>query len=325
MVTELTKKYVDTKGFDFLDFGASKVESLEYGKNHLFGKKGLGIDLDIERVKLMNRAGYDCVVADLTNLKLPAKSVKFVKMAHILEHMPDLKAVEKAVALAKHAATDFFVITGPFFDEDEYLKSKGFKLHWSDYLDHPCHLKVSELVEILSKLKLNNYEIYLRYPILNSSNPHVHTLASPPQSHQYDASIHSPKKHVKFYRLIWTDFVCYVQLRETKNWDAITKAFRDQIPYIEQKGKKQYVWSESAIKKFIEVDADNQKKDKRIVDLRAQRDYSVEKVSVLQHELSNIKKSKSWRTIRLLQKTADIIRRPVRLINRLGKQEFKNN
>lgn len=310
---------MNIKNFDFLDFGASKGTSIEFAKEHLFGKKGLGIDLDPERVEIMREAGYDCMVGDITNLRLPARCVKFVKMAHILEHLPDLRNVEKAVATAKKSATNFLVITGPFFDAEDYLASKGLKLYWSDYIEHTCHLKVSQLIKILQKLKLENYELYLRYPITDSSDEHIQPLSSPPGSHHYDPKIHPPKKNMNFDRLIWVDFVCYVQIGETKDWGAITKAYRNQIPYIEQKGDKRYVWPEQTVKKFIEVDEETQAKDKTIQKLKEQNAQYLEKISILKCQLLDIRSSKSWKAVRGLHKTAAIIKRPSGLISRPGK------
>ncbi len=303
MRTHLQESFIQSNKFDFLDFGAYSGDSLEYGEVHFFGERGLGIDLDPKRVAIMKKAGYDCVVGDLTKIIIPKKCVRFVKMAHILEHMPDYKAIERVVGLAEKSATNFLVITGPYFDEDKYLASKGFKLHWSDYPDHPYHLMVSELVHILNKLKLDNYEIYLRFPILNSSNQHIHPLNSPSHSHLYNPKIHPPKRHVSFNKDIWTDFVCYVQLKETKNWDQITKAYKNQIPYMEVKDGVKYIWPRRAVKKYVAMDAENQAMGEKVRGLQA-------RTSTLQQQLLAIKNSKSWRTARFLQKISFLIRHP---------------
>ncbi len=310
MVVELTKKAFNAKGYDFLDFGASKGASIEFAKNHLFGHKGLGIDIDPKRVKIMKKAGYDCIVGDLTNLKVPDKSVRFVKMAHILEHMEDVKNVQKVVSSAKKAATDFLVITGPFFDADEYLKSQGFKLHWSDYPDHPCHLTTTQLTTILKKLNLNDYDLYLRYPISDSANPHIHPLNSPSWSHQYDPNVHPPKKLVTFSKNVWTDFVCYVRFKELDNWDKITKAYKNQIPYIEHRGQTKYVWPAKAITRFNIIDRELQISDKRASELNAKSKLLNNKVSGLKKQISAIKASKSWAVIRLVQRTYIVARQP---------------
>lgn len=260
---------MNIKDYDFLDFGASKAASIDYGIKHLFGKKGMGVDLDPVRVKAMNDTGYACMVGDLTDLDLPPRSVRFVKMSHILEHMPNLLGVEKAITSAKKVATEFMVITGPFFDEDEYLRKNGFKLHWSDYPEHTCHLTVEELVRILKKLKLNNYELYLRNKIHDSDSEHIHSLKSPAGSHHYKSELHPRKKRMAFDRDIWTDFVCYVRLQpRVANWENITKAYRHQVPYIEMRSGKKFIYSAEAINRISQLEDELQRLNKKLHDLK---------------------------------------------------------
>jgi hypothetical protein len=89
----------DLAGFDFLDFGASTGSSIEFARERLGGRRGLGVDLDPNKVETMRRCGYDCIQADVTGLDLPAKAVKFVLMSHFLEHLPDLECARKAIRL----------------------------------------------------------------------------------------------------------------------------------------------------------------------------------------------------------------------------------
>ncbi len=310
MTLRITSQLLASKKIDFIDFGASKTASLEYGKNHFFGKCGLGLDFDDKRVAAMKKAGYECLVVDLTKVILPAKSVKFVKMAHILEHMPDLKAVEKVIKLGAKTATDFLVITGPYFDADEYLASKGFKLHWSDYPDHPCHLKVSELINILDRLAVDSYEIYLRYPINDSSNEHVHPLGSPAWSHRYDQKKHPEKKMEHFDRLVWVDFVCYVQLQKTENWEKIAAGYKNQIPYVDVSSGKKTRWSEQAINKFINLDKIASDEEERADRERERAESLQTKIENLKKELDDVRNSSSWRVARNLQRGSFAARNP---------------
>ena len=322
MVTEIRAKYVSDQKFDFFDFGASKAASIEYAKRHLFGKKGLGIDLDEKRVGLMKKNGYQCVVADLTNIRLPAKCVKFVKMAHILEHVPDLKSVERVIDTAKKTATHFLVITGPYFDQDKYLRSLGFKLHWSDYPDHSCHLEVAQLIKILDKLKLNDYEIYLRFPITHSSSPHIHPLSSPSHSHQYNALTHPHKEQVSFKRYVWTDFVCYIRLKEIQNWDKITTAYKNQIPYLFNVKGVSHIFSTETTKLFVDFDKLIQEKDQTISDLKNREEQLFAKVTMLEGQISEIKQSRSWKLARKLQQGVALSKKPVRKLSRSGRNQY---
>jgi len=299
---------INIKNYDFLDFGASKGASIEFAKKKLFGKKGLGVDLDPKRVKIMQETGYDCMVGDITALNLPAKSVRFVKMSHILEHMPDLGGVKKAVESAKKVATDFLVITGPYFDQDTYLRSKGFKLDWSDYPEHTCHLTVKQMINILDELKIDTYELYLRHKITDSSSVRIHPLDSPPGSHNYDSKIHSPKKQINFEKDIWTDFVCYVRLGTVKNWDEITKAYNNQILYIENiKGKKS-VTPKRALSMYGDIENKNLQLRDNVQTLKNRNKLLIERNLKLESRLNSILNSSAWKVASRLQKTSHIIR-----------------
>lgn len=229
---------MNIKDYDFLDFGASKGGSIDFAKARLGGKRGLGIDINPERVKKMQKAGYDAMVGDFVDLTLPPKCVRFVLMSHILEHVPDLKIVERTIDTARTAATDYLVITGPYFDEDKYLESLGFKFHWSDYRGHTCHLTTSQLMKILKKLELDDYELYLRGPIADSSNRHILPLSTPVDSLHYDPKVHPPKPTVKFGRPIWTDFVCYIRLRDIPNWHELTRGYKEATLYVKKQGDR---------------------------------------------------------------------------------------
>lgn len=279
----------------------------------------------------MNRSGYDCMVGDITDLDLPANCVKFVKMAHILEHLPGLKDVGKTLDTARKTATDFIVITGPFFDEDAYLKSKGFKLYWSDYPEHTCHLKVSELIKILDSQKFDNYQIFLRFPILGSDDNHIQLLSAPRGAHHYDPAKHPPKKKIVFDRLIWTDFVCYIQLRPLPNWPATIKAFEHQIPYVEVKDGVKYQWPERTLRQFIELDLDSQAKDRTIDELKAQRRQLADKVkdsqahiTRLKNQLAGITNAKAWKAARIAQKAAAAVKKPSLIRAKLRAKKEKN-
>ena len=298
------------KGIDFFDFGASKKESIELGQKRFFGKRGMGIDLDPERVAQMNAAGLECMVGDLTDLDVPDNCVRFVKMSHILEHMPDVKGVEKAVASAKKAATDFLVITGPFFDEDEYLASLGLKLDWSDYPEHTCHLTITDMVKILDKLGLKDYDLHVRYLIRDSSSDRIHPLASPAGAHRYDPSIHPKKKQIVFEKKIWTDFVCYVPLKKNiPRWEEITHAYEQQIPFVHCRDGKKTITPDHLLNAFVEVYEQLHQQAMTIRSLKAQTKQLADASHKHKKELHNIQSSKAWRVTRKAQNVAGKLKR----------------
>ena len=131
----------------------------------------MGVDIDPKKVAQMRDLGYDCVEGDVTNLTLPARSVRFVTMSHILEHLPNLEAVRRAVACAARVASDFLFIQGPFFDADGVLRRDGLKFYWSDWTYHTCHLTTDALRATRDELGLHDYVCMGREEIAGSTDP----------------------------------------------------------------------------------------------------------------------------------------------------------
>lgn len=210
-------------GYDFIDFGASKGGSINLGVKQLGGTKGLGIDMDPKKVKLMKSKGYDCIEADVTQLGFPSDSVRFVVMSHFLEHLPNLQAVEDSIKSAARVASDFLFIQGPYFDADEFLESRGLKFYWSDWHGHPCHLTTHQLREILSKLGLHDYVMMGCEEVTSSEDPAVHPLNSPIDQHAYDPEIHPEKPLMEFPQPLYRSIVCCVRLRPIEYWESILR------------------------------------------------------------------------------------------------------
>lgn len=204
--------------YDFLDFGASAGGSLEFGRGRLGGTRGLGIDIDAQKLQLMRAAGYECVQGDVTKLALPADSVRFVVMSHLLEHLSGLADIQAAISSAARVASDFLFIRGPYFDADNYLESLGLRLYWSHWTGHTYHIGVTELALVLTRLGLSDHLILLSGPIPDSSHPAVHPLASPIDQHEYDPGAHSPKPLVQFDRPVFQELVCFARLRPFSGW-----------------------------------------------------------------------------------------------------------
>jgi ubiquinone/menaquinone biosynthesis C-methylase UbiE len=91
---------MDFSGYDFVVFGAPTGASMQVAKNHLGGQRGIGIDIDPRKVKKARENGRECLVGDITNIDVPAQSVRFVVMSHALEHLPDEQTLAKVIAEA---------------------------------------------------------------------------------------------------------------------------------------------------------------------------------------------------------------------------------
>ena len=220
---------MDLTGYDFLDFGASKGGCIDFAKARLGGTNGVGVDIDPRKVAQMRALGYDCVEGDVTALDLPDDSVRFVTMSHVLEHLPDLDAVSRALESAGRVASDFLFIQGPFFDADGLLAADGLKFFWSDWSGHKCHLTTGDLGTTLKALALADYVCMGRLPVKDSGDPTIHPLDSPRNQHEYDADVHSPKPDVAFLppryaTPVYREIVCVVRLREFADWHDIVAA-----------------------------------------------------------------------------------------------------
>lgn len=217
-------------GHDFLDFGASKGGCIDFALRRLGGRKGLGVDIDPKKVAQMRSLGYDCVEADVTDLRLRRRSVRFVTMSHMLEHLPDLDAVRRVVAAAARVSSDFLFIQGPYFDADEALAARGLKFYWSDWRGHTCHVTTTHLRGVLDALGLRHYMVMARVPVADSTDPAIHPVSSPRNQHDYEPGEHPPKPFVEFSPpafpdRIYREMVCVVRLRRRfRGWDDVVRA-----------------------------------------------------------------------------------------------------
>lgn len=223
------KADMDVSAYDFLDFGASTGGCIEFAKARLGGTNGLGVDIDSQKVARMWSLGYDCAEGDVTQVDLPDDSVRFVTMSHILEHLPDLDSVRRALAGAARVASDFLFIQGPFFDADGILAEDGLKFYWSDWTYHTCHLTTDALRETLDALGLRDYVCMGRAVVADSTDPAVHPTGSPPDQHDYDAGEHPPKPTVsfaapKYADPVYREIVCVVRLRDFPGWPDVVAA-----------------------------------------------------------------------------------------------------
>lgn len=220
---------MDLKGFDFLDFGASKGGCIEFAKARLGGANGIGVDIDPRKVAQMRTLGYDCLEGDVTQLDLPENSVRFATMSHVLEHLPDLDAVRRALISGARVASDFLFIQGPFFDADRTLASDGLKFYWSDWSGHKCHLTTAQLCDVLEALALPNYVCMGRLPVTGSDDSAIHPLDSGRNEHEYRPGVHPPKPKVQFVpprypAPVYREMVCVVRLRDFRGWRGVVAA-----------------------------------------------------------------------------------------------------
>ena len=194
--------FIDTSDYEFLDFGCSAGASLErYGKMFQAEGKGLGLDINPEKVRLTKEEGFNAEVCDITKLQLSTK-VRFGIMHHFLEHIPSIHDVKEISRKACSFVNDFVLIRQPYYDADPYLFSLGFKFFWSDWRGHPNNMTLLEFHNVLMPMVsagfIKRFSLYGFYPVTSSEDPAIHNLDSKIDQHEWNIKEHTLKKKINF-------------------------------------------------------------------------------------------------------------------------------
>lgn len=220
--------------FDFVDLGAKNGGMEKYSQETFNGHRGLHFEINDECIETMKSKNISCVQADITNLKLPKKSVDFVISTHTIEHLPNLELVKKVIDLSINTAKDFVYLTWPWFDSDDYLKELGFIPFPSTWDIHTCHVTISDLKNILKELSLKSLEVlFMAWPrILNSRSDCILPIdysRNMGELHHYKPE-YGIKSTVNFTQPVYHESVCFIPLRDSQKT-------KDSIKYI-----RQYNW-----------------------------------------------------------------------------------
>jgi hypothetical protein len=228
-------------GFDHLDFGCSKGGSLDFARKRFDGIRGLGIDIVEAKVESTRTAGFDAICYNIHEIP-DEKLVRFVVMSHFLEHVSALSDVKAFVRKACVVSKDFVYIQQPFFDADGYLFERGFKLFWSDWLGHPNRMTSLELYLLLRDLQVEGfpiaYSIHAYKPIVDSSDPRIHSIDSSVDQHSYVTGQHPIKgPMVKFACNIFAELICLISFPDVDH-KAILKKMRYHHTFVDEQGKR---------------------------------------------------------------------------------------
>jgi hypothetical protein len=230
---------IDCGEAEFLNFGESHEGMISFACETFSANKGLGVELFEEKVAQVRNLGFDCVQGDITILQFSENCVRFVTLNHILEHLSNLDAVYKAIANAVFYARDFLFIQGYCFDSDEMLAEHGFKLLRSGH--HPLHLTLHQLYTVFKSLGLaSKAQFFLRKRIFNSLHPAVHPLESPANQHEWRKDAHPEKPFVLFEQPVWSEFSCFVSLRENLNSSNVVGRIQYEREW-RPKGRRQII------------------------------------------------------------------------------------
>jgi SAM-dependent methyltransferase len=193
---------MDLSKYDFVDFGCCAGRSIRL-MERLFGGRGIGFDIDPEKVAKARAAGFEAEEMDLTRLD-PSKTgtIRFAVMSHFLEHLPTFKKARQCIQSACQVSRDFVLIQQPYFDADPYLFSHGLKLYWSDWHGHTNPMTSLQLHRCLGPMagsgRIKRALIGFRGRLATSAAREVHSIHSPEDQHSWDSAEHPDKPEVEF-------------------------------------------------------------------------------------------------------------------------------
>lgn len=213
--------------YDFVDLGTCDGGGFTIAARQ-GGRKGLGFDLEPAFVRQALARGIDVALYDVCDLTTEAACVDFAVCSHILEHLPSLTHIERVLRSLRKLCRDYLIISGPVFDDEDYLEALGIKALHSLMRDHTCKLRVDQLQAVLHAIGCRDYLLALTEPIPSSLNHWLYNAEQPvPDTGlwTYDVDKHLPKPTIEFDRPLHRDFVCVVPTREGVPVDDILSKF----------------------------------------------------------------------------------------------------
>lgn len=209
------KELISKKEYTFLDFGTSKGNSIKFAKK-IFSPsgKGLGIDIDQNKINTALSLGFDAINFDIEKIPEDTK-FDFCIMSHFLEHLRDIETAKRMIIKACKISSKFVYIQQPCFDSDGYLFRNKLKLFFSHWHGHFLKLNSLDFYNILNNLRdiglCTDFAIHTRSPILDSSHPSIHPIESPINQHHYNHSIHPLKTtEIKFEVPIYEEIILII-------------------------------------------------------------------------------------------------------------------
>lgn len=188
--------YIEQNQFDFLDFGCSKGDSLQWARKKLGAKRGLGIDIDPKKLQLARENGHDAIYFNIDELP-DKKLVDFVLMSHVLEHLSGYRQCQTFVQRAAGVAKKFIYIVQPWFDSDGELMQNKLKFFWSDWTGHPNRMSSLELYLLFQELhdagKISAFSVHANHKITSTDDDRIVPLSALYNGHHYTPERDGPK------------------------------------------------------------------------------------------------------------------------------------
>lgn len=192
---------IDWAGVDFIDFGSGIGGSLASAESRI-GGVGVGIEQRPNKVEQARANGRNVVLGDIFALPEDV-TVRYVTIDNVLEHLPSMAHVERALGSAAGVAQEFIYIRHPSFEDESYLRQLGLKQYWADWTDHATHILLADFAKMCHRLGAAGWLLHPVQVAQHSDDPTIIPLESAPDQHQYDAVLHGPKPRVTFDRPVY--------------------------------------------------------------------------------------------------------------------------
>lgn len=230
---------INFDSYDFIDFGCSDGGSMRFAMDALGGRRGVGLDIDPQKVAKACAAGFEAIEMDVTQLKSHPNAVSFVLMQHFLEHLPGYHLATKCVHAGIETARDFVVLRQPWFDHDGLLALMGLKCFWSDWTGHTFSLTSLDMVRMLRSAKAPRWRLYGIRPIAHSSDQMILPLDAAPDQHKYNSG-HGPKPHVPLPPGVYAELMAVIIKSPTLSFDDLEQrlpaATQLEVPSVRSSG-----------------------------------------------------------------------------------------
>ncbi len=193
--------------FDYLDFGTHKGSGLVWGA-HMGGRRGLGVELNEEKVLHLLKSGFYVLSEDIFKIQVGDKPlVDFAVCRHVLEHLPNIHVVALVIEQLRKIVRNYIYIEQPDFSHERYLAGLGLKLQGSYLKGHDCPMQTRELIEIIWDAGFDNFVIGGIRRALGSESQYVHRADIAPRTVGKWREGDLPKPSVTFDRPVFRDII----------------------------------------------------------------------------------------------------------------------
>jgi hypothetical protein len=189
--------------YDFIDVGCSNGGSLAWG-SRVLGGKGLGIDIDPKKVQKAKDSGQDAVLANARQLSFDNESFRYALFFDMLEHLPDQKMAGECLREVYRVVRDLIVITGPNFDNEDYLNGHGLKRYYVDWRGHTWPHTTRDFAVLMKELAPRKFVLCSYNAIATSEHHDILPITAAIDQPRYDPGLHARKPTIAFDRKIYS-------------------------------------------------------------------------------------------------------------------------